>query len=389
MNSLLLSYVKKTRHHLHQFPELTWQEEQTSQFVASELRKIEGLSVSTGVGKHGVVAMLRSPQKNAPCLALRADMDALPIQEATGLPYSSSHPGVMHACGHDGHTANLLGVAFLLAGERERLPCDVRFIFQPAEEGGAGALAMIEAGVLAGVDAIFGLHGWPELPVGEIYYSEGLMMGGNCDVLIQLKGRGGHAAMPHLATDQVAIACELVIALQRHVSRRVAAGEPVVLSITQVEAAKANNVLPDVVTLGGTLRYGSKELLQLLQKEIKTLTLQMGLAYGIHCETTLTPHYPPVINHAKATAFLKETLMREIPLKPLPRPTMGAEDFSFYLEHCPGSYFFLGQSDLREGGYPSLHHPGFDFNDQSLPWGINSMASLARNFTPEVAANLK
>jgi amidohydrolase len=375
----VLPAVTAFRHERHAAPELTWQEVETARAVAARLREIPGLTVREGVGRHGVVAELEGARPG-PTIALRADMDALPIREVTGKPYASCKEGVMHACGHDGHMANLLGSAMVLASLRDELRGRVRLIFQPAEEGGAGADVMCKDGVLEGVDAIFGLHGWPELAAGEIGVRSGALMASTTELKITVRGTGCHAAMPHLGTDQVLIACRIVEALQSIRSRFTAPADPVALSISTIHGGTASNVLPAAVELTGTLRTMSVSTRERCSEAIKRLVEGIAAAHGAKAEVRIEHNYPPTVNHDAATAFI-EAVAREVMPAPkvrrLDAPTMGGEDFAFFLQRIQGSYFFLGVGDGREGGYPSLHHPGFDFNDAALPVGMKVFVHAA------------
>ena len=371
------------RQDLHKFPELTWQEKETSEKVASALEKIPHLKVKKGLAKYGVIADLKG-DKEGPMLALRADMDALAITEKTpGIDYISCHDGVMHACGHDGHVANLLAAARVLSSLKSRLHGSIRFIFQPAEEGGAGAKKMVEDGALEGVDAIYGLHGWPELKEGEIYTCAGPMMAGNSMLSIEIEGKGGHAGFPHLATDQILAGCKLAERLSYLGARHLHPASPFVLSITQFHGGSTHNVLPDKVALGGTLRYLEKDTLELAHSRIKTICSALAAEMHVKVTPSLKEGYPPLTNDLKATAFLESVArgcLGEGRVRPLSSPTMGSEDFSYYLEKVPGSYFFLGLDDGRKGGFPSLHHPEFNFNDKSLKTGINLFVQLALSY---------
>lgn len=377
----VLPEVVAFRRARHQAPELTWQEEATAAAVAHELQQIPGIEVTQGVGRLGVVGLLRGPSAG-PCVALRADMDALPVEEKTGVSYSSRNSGVMHACGHDGHMANLLGAAKILSKRRADIKGSVKFIFQPAEEGGAGALQMCDDGVLENpkVDVIFGLHGWPQQEVGKIFVMDGAMMAAQTGLKIKISGKGGHAGLPHLSTDQILTGARIVEALQQVASRFVAPTDPVVLTISTFHGGKASNVIPDTVELSGTLRTLSLDVQQRVLQRIKEIVEGVAQVHGAVGELEIIPGYPPTINHTVPTDFVLATAEKVLGTGAANRmstATMGAEDFSYFLERCPGSFFFLGVDDGRAGGYPSLHHPHFDFNDDALPAGIKMFANLA------------
>ncbi len=376
-----LPEVTAFRQERHRFPELTWKEIATAKAVAETLRQIPGLQVQEGVGRHGVVAVLTG-ESAGPTVALRADMDALPVKEQTACAYTSQHEGVMHACGHDGHMANLLGSALVLSQMRDQIRGKVKFIFQPAEEGGAGAKVMCDDGALKNpdVDVIFGLHGWPELPCGQLFLRGGAMMAATTEIRIVVRGTGCHAAMPHLGTDQVLVAAKIIEGLQSISSRHVMPTDPVALSITTLRAGTANNVLPATAEMTGTLRTVSMATREKCDAAIRRICAHTAAAYGAQVEVELSHGYPATMNHEAPTDFLEQVAKQLLPaehVRRMPAPTMGGEDFAFFLERVPGSYFFLGVDDGRAGGYPSLHHPGFDFNDRALPVGMRMFTHAA------------
>ena len=377
----VLPEVVAFRRDRHQHPELTWKEQATAAAVAEKLRAIPGLTVVEGVGKLGVVALLQG-EKSGPTVALRADMDALPVREVTGKSYASCHDGVMHACGHDGHMANLLGSALVLSKLRSHLRGQVKFIFQPAEEGGAGAKVMCDDGVLDSpkVDVIFGLHGWPEIPCGQIYLKNGPLLAATNVFHIEVKGTGCHAALPHLGTDQVLIGARIVEGLQSISARIMAPTEPVAVSVTQFHGGTANNVIPPAVKLTGTLRTMTPAARERAVGAIERLAKGIAAANGAEAMVTFEAGYPPTVNHEQPTNFLESIAREVLPTGSSERltvPTMGGEDFAYYLERVPGSFFFLGVDDGRVGGYPSLHHPAYDFNDGALPHGIKMFVHAA------------
>jgi len=381
MNQEDLDAVKAARHHIHQNPELTWQEFDTAKYVADSLRKISGIDVTENIGKNGVVGLLKGASEG-PVVALRADMDALPIQEETGVEYASKNPGVMHACGHDGHVAILLGAAKILASKVSEISGSIKFIFQPAEEGGAGARHMCDDGVLENpkVDTIFGLHGWPELPCGDVGLRSGSILASAAEVRIEIEGKGGHAAFPNLAVDPILIGAQVVQNLQSIASRFVAPTEPVVLSITQFNAGTAFNVIPKTVLLQGTLRTVSSETKSKCIEQITKICQSAAESVGGKATVNISVGYPPTINDPEVTDYAEKVatkLLSEKRVNRLPNPSMGGEDFSYYLEKIPGTFFFLGLGDGRKGGYPSLHHPEFDFNDAALQTGIEMFVELA------------
>lgn len=368
------------RHAFHRQPELSWGEVATAKRVAEELRRIPGIEVTEKVGRLGVVGLIRGALPG-PTVGLRADMDALPITEETGVAYASHQPGVMHACGHDGHTANLLGAARILARRVKELRGNIKLIFQPAEEGGGGAETMCQDGVLDNpkVDVIFGLHGWPELALGKISTRPGTIMASTTELHIKVIGRGGHAALPHLAIDSVLIGARIVEALQQISSRFVSPTDPVVVSITQFNGGRATNVIPPDVELAGTLRTVDMTTQKRCVDQITRLAEGIAAAHGGRAEVKAELCYPATVNHEAAARFVQK-IGEEVagadgaPL--LAYPSMGAEDFSFYLQRVPGAFFFLGLDDGRAGGFPSLHHPKFNFNDEAMGLGIRMMVQL-------------
>ncbi len=365
-----------TRHHIHQHPELSGQEEGTARLVAGRLAAL-GLDVRTGVGGHGVIGMLRGARPG-PTLALRADMDALPIREESAAPYRSQNEGIMHACGHDGHTTVLLGAAQVLTARREQIAGTVRFLFQPAEELGRGARDMIAAGAMDGVDAVAALHAWPPLPVGQIGIRLGAMTASADTLEIVITGRGAHAAYPHLAADPVVTAAQVILALQTLSSREVDPVQPVVVSITQVAAGTAPNVIPETVRLVGTIRTHSYTVRAALPEQIRRVCEGVCAAFRCRCEVTVRDGTPPVVNDPGIASLIAdaagETLGRENVIT-LPAASMGAEDFAEYLPLAPGALFRLGLGDPTP-----LHAPTFNFPDAALPVGVRVMSAFALKF---------
>lgn len=362
------------RREIHREPELGFDTEKTA---AKVLAALEGLplEVETGVAQNGVVATLRGAG-DGPAVGLRADMDALPITEETGLPFASEVEGKMHACGHDGHTSMLVGAAHALCGMRERLDGSVRFFFQPAEEGGGGGRVMVEEGAAEGVAEIFALHLWPGLPFGTVATKGGPIMAAADAFEMTVRGRGGHGAMPHLATDAVAISAQIVTALQTLVAREVDPVEPAVVTVGEIGAGTAFNIIPETARLGGTVRTLDEDLRRRMPERIEEIS--RGIARGMRGDAELEYTFSyPVTNNDEGSAgrvlrvaaglFGEESVVR------LPNPSMGAEDFAFFLREIPGAFVWLGVGEGASG----LHTPTFAFDEEILPRGSALLAALA------------
>lgn len=364
------------RRDLHAHPEIAFQEHRTSAFIADKLRGF-GLEAHTGLAGTGVVGVLRSG--DGPMIGLRSDIDALPIEEATGLPYASVHPGRMHACGHDGHTAMLLGAARVLAEARPKSGTFV-FVFQPAEENEGGARAMVEEGLFSRfpVDAIYGMHNWPGLACGHIAVHSGPVMAAFDTFEAIVEGRGSHAAMPDQGIDPITISGHLQAAWQAIVSRSVSPTEPAVISVTQIHAGDTWNVIPDKVALRGTVRSFDPAVRDLLEAKMARRAEMICAAFDASCQFTYTRRYPATINSAReaATARLAalEAAGADNVVTDRP-PSMGAEDFAFMLEHKPGAYVWIGNGP--DGNGRILHNPRYDFNDATLPHGVRFWVKLA------------
>ncbi|WP_142805186.1 M20 aminoacylase family protein [Tepidiphilus sp. J10] len=368
---------REWRHELHAHPELAYEERRTAAFVAERLRSF-GLDPVEGLAETGVVAVLEGRRGEGPMIALRADMDALPIPEANTFAHASREPGKMHACGHDGHTAMLLAAAELLAGD-PAFAGTVVFVFQPAEEGGGGAKRMVEEGFFERypVREIYGMHNWPGLPVGQFAVHSGPVMAGTERFRIVLRGRGTHAAMPHLGDDVIAAGAALVQSLQTVVSRRVDPLQAAVLSVTQFHAGHAFNVIPAEAELAGTVRAFSPELFSRIREAIERIGQGVASAYGLSLDVEWDEGYPPTINTASAAARCAEAAVALVGAQNVCRealPSMGAEDFAFFLQHRPGAYVWIGNGP-GEGGC-LLHSPHYDFNDELLSLGAAYWATL-------------
>lgn len=376
--------IVEWRRALHRIPELARQEEKTSGLVADLLEEV-GLEVREGVGGTGVVGLLKGANPGH-VVALRADLDGLPVTEETGLPFASVHEGRMHACGHDGHMAMLLGAARVLADVREELHGQVKFLFQPAEEEGqtGGAAPLIEAGVLENpkVDFVFGLHVWPNLETGRIGYRPGPLLAATDTFYLVVKGRGGHGAKPHEAVDPVVVAAHLVVALQAIASREVDPLDPFVLTVGKLQAGTVHNVIPAEARLEGTLRTLNPETRRTLQERIERIASGVTAAYRATYDLRLEEGYPVTITDPTATERAVEVLREVFPgdaVVEVP-PTMGGEDFSRYLERVPGSFFFLGTGNEAEGLTAPIHSPHFQVDEEALPLGTAALARLALAF---------
>jgi amidohydrolase len=376
----------RIRRDLHAHPELAFQEVRTAGLVASWLSRL-GLEVRTGVAKTGVVGDLFGGS-SGPTVALRADMDALPMQDEKDVDYKSKVNGCMHACGHDAHTAMMLGAAVVLAEMREELPGHVRFLFQPAEEGPGGALPMIEEGVLEGVDVIFAQHVNPSLETGYVAVSDGPAMASVDDFCLTIYGKGGHAAYPHMATDAIQIAAQVIVGLQPLISRQVDPFEPAVVTIGTIEGGKAENIVADQVTMRGTIRTFNRLLRSEIPNRIEGIVSGITSAYGGSFELNIRPGYPALINPAeevkRVTQVAEEVVgANHLLLAP---PSMGSEDFAFYLEEVPGCMWWLGAMPAHaSAGELTLHHPRFDIDERALAYGVemlvmSTLAYLIPNF---------
>lgn len=366
------------RRTLHQQPELMYDVEGTAAFVAERLREFGCDEVVTGLGRTGVVGVIRGARPagtgDLKAIGLRADMDALPIVEATGLPYASKMPGKMHACGHDGHTAMLLGAARYLA-ETRNFVGDAVMIFQPAEEGGAGAAAMIDDGLMErfGIEQVYGMHNGPGIPVGAFAISPGPVMAATDAIDIRIEGHGGHAARPHLCVDPVLAGAQLITALQGIVSRNVDPFEAAVVSMCEFHAGNARNVIPQYAELKGTVRTMTAEVRDMVEQRVRDVVAGVAQLTGTRIELTYERGYPVLVNHMAETDVaiqVARDVAGEANVVPLP-PLMGAEDFAYMLEKRPGAFVFIGNGDSA-----GLHHPAYDFNDEAIVYGTSYWVRL-------------
>lgn len=355
------------RRDFHQHPELSFEEKRTSKIVADFL-KICGLQVKENVNGYGVVADLIGAEKG-PTIALRADMDALPIQEETGLPFASEVPGVMHACGHDGHTAILMGAVKLLTSQKDKLKGNVRFIFQPAEElNPGGAWGMIQEGALQGVEAVFGLHLWSELPSGTFQTCNGPMMAATDRFTIEIEGKGGHGGMPHKAIDSIVIASHLVMSAQHIISRNINPLESGVITFGELKSGTAFNIIANKAVLEGTARSFTPEVRETLQRDLQSLTDGLAKIYGATININYQRGYPAVVNHDREVDFMVDVAREVFGVENTRtmKPNMVGEDFSYYLKEIPGAFCFVGAGDPDQPLYPH-HHPRFQIDESVLP----------------------
>jgi hippurate hydrolase len=375
------------RRDIHAHPELGYQEERTAALIADALGRW-GIAVHRGLGGTGVVGSVRNGSA-ARAVGLRADIDALPVTERNTFAHASVHAGRMHACGHDGHTAMLLAAARHLAAHRN-FDGTVYLIFQPAEEGGGGARAMIRDGLFERfpMEAMFGIHNWPGLPVGQFAIRSGPVFASSNDFKITIHGRGAHAAMPHNGIDPIPAACQMVQAFQTVISRNRPPLDAAVISVTMIRAGEATNVIPESCELRGTVRTFTIELLDIIEERMRRIAAATCEAFAARCEFEFRRNYPPTVNHARETAFTREVLGELVGAQNVGEfePTMGAEDFSYFLQEKPGCYFVIGNGDgthrsAGHGGGPCmLHNPSYDFNDDLIPLGGSMWVRLAERW---------
>ncbi|MBZ9964075.1 M20 aminoacylase family protein [Mesorhizobium sp. BR1-1-2] len=364
------------RRHLHQTPELNFDVFKTAAFVTEKLKAFGCDDVVTGLGKTGVVGIIRGRQGEGATIGLRADMDALPLNEISGKPYASTVPGKMHACGHDGHTAMLLGAAKYLA-ETRNFAGSVAVIFQPAEEGGGGGNEMVKDGMMERFDIakVFGMHNMPGLPVGQFAIRPGPIMAATAEFTITVKGRGGHAAMPHGTIDPIVITSQLVGALQTIASRSTDPVEAVVVSVTKFHAGDAYNIIPESAEIAGTVRTLRKEIAKKSEERIRAICDGLATAFGARIEVDYQANYPVTFNHAEETVFASDiaaNVAGDAHVHRAIQPVMGGEDFSYMLEARPGAFIFIGNGDTA-----GLHNPAYDFNDEAIPHGMSYWVKLA------------
>ena len=378
------------RRDIHAHPELCFEEVRTADLVAQQLHSW-GIAVHRGLGTTGVVGTVHGRDGGASgrAIGLRADMDALPMQEFNTFAHTSRHAGKMHACGHDGHTAMLLAAAQHLAQHRD-FDGTVHLIFQPAEEGGGGAREMMQDGLFQKfpMQAVFGMHNWPGMPAGSFAVSPGPVMASSNEFKIVITGKGGHAAMPHTGIDPVPIACQLVLAFQTIISRNKKPVDAGVISVTMLHTGEATNVVPDHCELQGTVRTFSIEVLDLIERRMRQVTEHTCAAHEATCSFEFVRNYPPTVNSAPEAALARRAMQSLVGEAQVldQEPTMGAEDFAFMLQALPGAYCFIGNGEgdhraMGHGGGPCmLHNPSYDFNDDLIPIGATYWVQLARQW---------
>jgi hippurate hydrolase len=374
----------EVRRDIHAHPELCFEEQRTSDLVAATLEGW-GIPVHRGLGKTGVVGVVRSGSSDR-AVGLRADIDALPMTEHNRFTHASRHPGRMHACGHDGHTAMLLATAEYLSTHRT-FEGTVYLVFQPAEEGGGGAREMIKDGLFERfpMEAIFGAHNWPGLGVGQFALCAGPAFASSNVFRISIRGKGAHAAMPYDGIDPVPVACQLVQAFQTILTRNLHPLDSGVISVTKIHAGEVVNVIPDSCVIEGAVRTFTNDVLEVIERRMKTIADATCAAFEAQCDFSFLRQYPPTVNHAAETGFVRRVLSGLAGEQNVLefRPTMGAEDFSYYLQEKPGCYFLIGNGDgshrdVDHGGGPCmLHNPSYDFNDELIPFGATAWVRLA------------
>ncbi|MEO0840398.1 MAG: M20 family metallopeptidase [Cyanobacteria bacterium J06643_5] len=370
---------------IHQKPELAFKEEITSQFVSQKLQEWE-IEHQTGIAKTGIVAIIKgSKTESNRVLAIRADMDALPVEELNEVSYKSQHQGIMHACGHDGHTAIALGTAYYLQQHRDSFSGTVKIIFQPAEEGPGGAKPMIEEGVLKNpdVDAIIGLHLWNNLPVGTLGVRAGALMAAVESFGCTILGKGGHGAMPHQTVDSVVVAAQIVNSLQTIVSRNVSPIDSAVVTVGELHAGTKRNVIADTARMSGTVRYFKPDFGSFIKQRIEKVIAGICDSHGASYDFEYWSLYPPTINNSEMAELVRSVAEEvvETPLGVVPEcQTMGGEDMSYFLQEVPGCYFFLGSANPEKDlAYPH-HHPRFNFDETALAMGVEMFVRCVEKY---------
>ena len=379
--------ITTIRRDIHAHPELCFEEVRTADVIAQALTDW-GIPIHRGLGTTGVVGIVKNGTSSR-AVGLRADIDALPMTEHNHFAHASTHPGKMHACGHDGHTAMLLAAARHLSKHRH-FDGTVYLVFQPAEEGGGGAREMMKDGLFDQfpMEAIFGIHNWPGMQVGQFALKSGPVMASSNEFKITIRGKGSHAALPHLGIDPVPVACQMVQAFQTIVTRNKKPLDTAVISVTMIHAGEATNVVPDFCEIQGTVRTFTTEVLDLVERRMQTIAESTCAAFEAQCEFHFKRNYPPTVNHDAETEFARRVLGEVVgPDNVLEfEPTLGSEDFSYFLQAKPGCYFLIGNGDgaHRQGGHGlgpcMLHNPSYDFNDELIPLGATAWVRLAESW---------
>ncbi|MFQ5590687.1 MAG: M20 family metallopeptidase [Phycisphaerae bacterium] len=375
------------RHDLHRHPELAYAETRTAARIVEALGNVPGLDIRTGLAGTGILATLNA-HREGPCVALRSDMDALPIQEANTFDHKSEHKGRMHACGHDGHMACLVGAARVLSSLADDLPGRVKFVFQPAEEGGGGARRMIEAGALVDpqVDAAFAFHGWPGIELGTIHAAPGPLLAAMSAFEIELSGQGTHAAYPHQGSDVIVTASHIVTQLQTIASRLTDPMEPVVVSVSAIHAGETHNVLADRCKMLGTARALRQETHDEVGGLITKLVEATAAAFGVGARVSYLESYPALVNDAAATNLVQAAardVVGDCKLSTVPAPTMGAEDFAYYAQAVPSTMWLMGLRPPGCDDCPKLHQASFDFRDEVIPAAVAMHCRIVQRFLGE------
>jgi amidohydrolase len=377
------------RHRLHRIPELGYEEFKTAAAIRAELDAL-GIAHLDGVPDAPTATIAWLGDTSKPCIALRADIDALPIVERTGLPYASTHDGKMHACGHDGHAATLVGTAGILKAMADKLPVCVKFLWQPAEEGGGGGERLVEAGVLDGrlgpkVRAIFGLHGWPGIKVGAVATKAGVLLAATDVFSATFTGRGCHGAYPHLGLDPIVTACEAVLNLQQFVSREFDPTDSAVVTVGQIHSGTTFNVIPDTATIHGTARTLNEPARKKIAAAIERRCAGIAAANDCKLQFDWVEGYPPTVNDPEMADYVAATARAALGsdcFLPVSKPSMGGEDFAYYLQKVPGCFFLVGVEPPDKPAYPPLHSDHYDFTDAALAVGMRMFVELVRNFRP-------
>lgn len=380
----ILETIVGLRREIHANPELDFDLPETAERVLRHISDLPGMTIRTGVARHGIVATLNADRPGK-CVALRADMDALPLTEETGVPYSSTKEGRMHACGHDGNTACLVGAAIMLSRVADDLPGKVKFIFQPAEEGSGGGRVMCEEGALEdpAADAAFALHGWASLELGQIGVRSGPALASTDTPKITIRGKGGHGAHPDACIDPVVVAAHVILALQTVSSRFTSPTDPVVVTLSRIRAGTTHNIIPTEAYLEGTIRTLTPEVRRRTRELVEQIAVRTAAVYGAEADVEIEQGYPPLINDATAADLVADVardVVGDDGLVRVAQYSMGGEDFAYFAERVPAAMFRLGIRPKGQDTSPGLHSPYFDFNDDALPIGAVMFCEITRRF---------